>query len=289
MIKQLLSALAITATLASNAQQLLNSSFENFTNGNPDHWGSFDELFTSLGLTGTTLETQVSPGQSGNFAVQMKTQVIGGSGATPGLISSGPLTMSNFYGAPYAYNPTSFSFYYKFSPVSGDTATMEAIFTKWNTSTGSPDVLCDAMAFITASASSFTLKNIPLNYSMPGTPDTLMLIFSSGYNTSHANTTFIVDNVVMNMTVGLEDQGPVIYKNTAYPNPSSTDLTITAANEKASQVQIIDITGKIIATVPVNKQHSKIDVSAYESGLYFYRLLDEEHHVLHSSKFNVVK
>jgi hypothetical protein len=289
MIKQLLATLAITATLAANAQQLQNASFENFTNGNPNNWGSFDELFTSLGLTGTTLETQVSPGQLGNFAVQMKTQNVPGPGVTPGVISSGPMTMAAFYGAPYAFNPTSFSFYYKFSPVSGDTAVVEAVFTKWNTSTNSQDVLCDAMAFITASASSFTLKNVPLNYVMPGTPDTLTLMFGSGYNALHVNTTFIVDNVMMNMTVGLEDQAPVLYKNTAYPNPASTELTITAANEKASQVQIIDITGKIIATVPVSKQHSKVDVSTYESGLYFYRLLDGDNQVLHSSKFNVVK
>jgi hypothetical protein len=241
MIKQLLATLAITATLTTNAQQLPNASFENFTNGNPNSWGSFDELFTSLGVTGTTLETQVSPGQLGNFAVQMKTQNVPGPGVTPGVISSGSMTLSAFYGAPYAFNPTSFSFYYKFSPVSG------------------------------------------------GTPDTLMLVFGSAYNAAHVNTTFIVDNVAMSMTVGLEDQAPVLYKNTAYPNPASTELTIVTADEKASQVQIIDITGKIIATVPVSKQHSKVDVSGYESGLYFYRLLDENHQVLHSSKFNVVK
>src|ERR1700752_453564 len=132
MIKQLLSALALTTLLSVNAQQLQNSSFENWTNGNPNNWGSFDELLTALGLPGTTLETQVSPGQIGSSAVQLKSQSIGGPDPTPGLISSGPMTTSNLYGAPFATRPGSFSFYYKFSPVGGDTAVVSTTFTKWN-------------------------------------------------------------------------------------------------------------------------------------------------------------
>ena len=89
MIKQLLTAAAICVTAILPAQQLNNSGFENWTSGNPDSWGSFDQM---LGM-GTTLETQVSPGNSGASACQLQTQNVPFVGLLPGVIASGSITL----------------------------------------------------------------------------------------------------------------------------------------------------------------------------------------------------
>ena len=136
-IKKLLTISILSFSVFGTAQQLSNNGFENWTSGNPNNWGSFDEMLSGLGLPGTTLETQVSPGNSGTLACQLKTQTVVLIGQDlPGVINSAPITYSSqvdFGLSPYSGTPTDYTFYYKFSPVSGDTAATQVIFTKWNT------------------------------------------------------------------------------------------------------------------------------------------------------------
>ncbi len=58
---------------------------------------------------------------------------------------------------------------------------------------------------------------------------------------------------------------------TIYPNPANTYLQVRTS-EKEANIQIIDITGKVIKSVENNKTYQKIDISNLQNGVYFVKI-----------------
>jgi hypothetical protein len=64
----------------------------------------------------------------------------------------------------------------------------------------------------------------------------------------------------------------------AYLNASQTELTVNAKNfNGAATIQVADITGKVIQTLPVRKERDVIDVSALSTGIYILHYADGVH------------
>ena len=74
----------------------------------------------------------------------------------------------------------------------------------------------------------------------------------------------------------------------AYPNPTSDDLTISIEGEGVANVTVTDISGKIAATCSISLVNGKADfnVSALEVGMYIFNVVLENGK---TSQFNVVK
>ena len=91
---------------------------------------------------------------------------------------------------------------------------------------------------------------------------------SSGFNTitliRYLNTVF-----ANNQEIFEDEKLPTIY-----PNPVCSAISIK--NGKG-QIQITDITGRIIQTLSVNQDDISIDVSAYGKGIYFISFIDKNH------------
>lgn len=72
-----------------------------------------------------------------------------------------------------------------------------------------------------------------------------------------------------------------------YPNPASEVINFSIDYNKASSVQIMDITGRLIETVNFNMNNAQVDVRNYNSGVYLYQVLNNEGQVVKTGKVTV--
>ena len=73
---------------------------------------------------------------------------------------------------------------------------------------------------------------------------------------------------------------------TVYPNPASEDVFFNLGTVQADQIQIMDITGRVINTINVTSSIEMLDVRDYQSGVYFYSVI-KEGNLLTTEKFIV--
>ncbi len=57
-----------------------------------------------------------------------------------------------------------------------------------------------------------------------------------------------------------------------YPNPSSSIVTISAANVDSYKLSVTDITGKVVMTKSLNGIENTLDISSLSTGSYFFEL-----------------
>ena len=60
-------------------------------------------------------------------------------------------------------------------------------------------------------------------------------------------------------------------------------------NTNASSIQVMDITGKLVESVLVKGNDTKLDLSNYHNGIYLYQIKAEDGQLIKSGKFNVSK
>jgi hypothetical protein len=71
---------------------------------------------------------------------------------------------------------------------------------------------------------------------------------------------------------GTREESLPVSNSLVFPNPASSQVTFMLPQEQqASQLRIMDITGKLITELPASGE-TVLDVSAWKSGVYFYSL-----------------
>ncbi|HXB40611.1 MAG TPA: T9SS type A sorting domain-containing protein [Bacteroidia bacterium] len=298
MIKKLFSAALIACTIGTQAQQVLNPGFENWTGANPDNWGSFDQMLVGLGQPNPGGTTQTTTKNSGTYAVLLTSQTVAiAGGVVTGIVSTGPITLVGSSPAigrqAYAGQPTSYTFYYQYAPMGVDTGFSQVILTKWNTGLGRRDTLATGGVLIHGTVSAYTQQSVTINWRVALTnSDSIQLIFAStkhSTSTAVAGTKLYVDdvNMVMNSTNVQTLMADGSFN--AYPNPAVNTITITSTDENAKYAKVYDLTGRMINTYELSNKSAKVDLSAYENGMYIYVITDVNNTQLHTAKFNVAK
>lgn len=90
-------------------------------------------------------------------------------------------------------------------------------------------------------------------------------------------------------TVGLNELKASSNFN-VYPNPTKDVVTFATNVANNSEIAIMDITGKTIKTITFNTTKQAIDVSGFDSGIYFYTIRDRvSGKVLRNNKIIVTK
>lgn len=90
-------------------------------------------------------------------------------------------------GKPYTDKPLRFTGFYRYYPVAGDSALIEVLLTKYNTSLGKRDTVAITKNILKNEVSTYTAFDYSLNYLNPGlTPDTvtILCVSSAGINFS---------------------------------------------------------------------------------------------------------
>ena len=108
--------------------------------------------------------------------------------------------------------------------------------------------------------------------------------FTNGFGADVPNAVGI--KVMSSDGIGISEVNTV--NGSAYPNPTSDDLTISIEGEGVANVTVTDISGRIAATSVISLVNGKanFNVSALEVGMYIFNVVLENGK---TSQFNVVK
>ncbi len=222
------------------AQQIPNSGFETWTSGEPDHWKTSNQNIPLLGNIIMVTKELTDPEQglaSAKLTVVTKTIPLAGTFSIPGVLTLGKLnidilaqTASVTGGTPFAARPVKLAGYMKYLPVNNDFCSMGWGLTKWNN--GIRDTIGFGVISISATHNSWVYFEIPVNYLLPETPDTMnMLILNSNPldKVDHTGTMLWIDNLSFDYgTVGIED---VTFSKELkiYAKPDAHQLILSAA------------------------------------------------------------
>ncbi|MBN2663226.1 MAG: T9SS type A sorting domain-containing protein [Bacteroidales bacterium] len=129
---------------------------------------------------------------------------------------------------------------------------------------------CGVMLLVNDYNSDFTLADEEL---IPGTYTVTWVI--SDYAGNLAQCTF---NIIVNAYVGL--QTVTDFDVTVYPNPTTGIINIK--NATGYQINLTDVSGRILQSVNINADNSTIDLTEYANGMYFIQFIDND--VVHTVK-----
>ena len=251
---------------AQTLSQIANAGFETWALGTPTGWTTDNLPTIAVPITQSTTV------HSGSSAL---------SGAVVSFLTLGayPPTLTGVF--PISQRYATFSMWYRFAPVGGDSIVGLVIMYKAKAPIGS------ATFGISATVSSYTQFNVSVAYFASGTPDTChitMLITGSAasHDSVHLGSTMLLDDLAFSGTSGVERETSVptsfaLHQN--YPNPFNPATVIKYDLPVASHVslRVFNALGQEVATL-VNADENpglhdiRFDASGLPSGAYFYRL-----------------
>lgn len=270
-----------------------NAGFEDWagTPETPDGWGVIN--FSIPFVIDIVTAKKTTDKYSGTYAMELES-VSATLITLPGAASTGafnPLTFLTGGGFPFDQKPLVLKGWYKYQPSGGDTATITVMLTKWNTSSNTRDTLGGGLKFFRNAVSTYTQFTVPLLYNFLETPDTAAIaIYSSSLLNPVIGSKFFVDELEFYPVSGtsVNEIGAPKDETRTFPNPSSSSISIDLSKTKdAGTIIVFDILGKEIAKSSVNESGNKINVSGFNSGLYFFQIINKSNQVIDSGKFSV--
>jgi hypothetical protein len=171
---------------------------------------------------------------------------------------------------PIQSHPIDFSFYYKFYPVTNDTAyAFLTLLDSWLNPVGEAQVL------ISDSATTYTLASAPITYIGAGANAAKIRIeFGTNYaahgHVAGFGTRLLVDDVNFTTVTGIQSTNKTNDLDIA-PNPVQNELTIDIAGRNTTG--IYSLSGQKLATF---FDQSKIDVSGLTTGTYLIHITTPE-------------
>jgi hypothetical protein len=242
--------------------QIPNAGFENWTNGNPDGWTTYNGgSFMPI--------TQIFQAHSGNSA--LRGDVLNLNDGLPALMVGGT------QGFPINYRPASLTGYYKFSPAasSGDRLSVSVslyIGGVYGT------MVAGIAVGLSGTADIYTQFSIPFHYLLTDVPNSciiqIMIIGPSiGSYLPTIGSYYILDDLAFDGTTGVEaNQTDRSTEFKIYPNPSNTTLFMQGLVEN-TKLSIIDMQGKVVLNK--NVIDNQIDISTLTDGIYTIKFENE--------------
>lgn len=278
-----------------------NGGFENwstvYTLQEPDNWQTLN--FVSLNPPNplSAFKATGIDKHSGNYALKLKTVYFDNNpfpseiGDSTGAVFTGKITLSPFaykYGFPYTDRPEKLEFWSKYSPVGGDTAGALVILKKWN------GIESDTIAIggVNINATSgYSPFQVDLVYYSDELPDTAVIGFASSKIPliARLNSTLYVDDVIFTGWVGVNqyDKNAELVK--IFPNPASDNVNILSSMEASDNIQVSDVTGKIVGNYKIRNCEVNINTGAFAVGIYIYEIRNNANRMLCKGKFNVIR
>lgn len=267
-------------------QQLDNNGFETWNNmgtyEDPQAWGTLNVLT----LFGEPIQTEKdTDAHTGTYSAKVTSTTSAFLGGVFGLMYYSP--DGEVKGA-FAGRPTSMDFYYKYAGASSDQGSAQIRLTKWDTQNNvAVEVGSGIISLVDASA--FTLGTVDITYASTDTPDSIEIIFSATNIASPVEGSILnVDDVALNFVSNASvAKVPLEALNSVYPNPAKDNLYIKTNDNKATSIEITDLSGRTIDVMNI-KGTSIINIAHLNDGNYLYNLKDGNV-ILSRGKFSVVK
>lgn len=264
------------------------------------YWTTVNPVSKLSPLSPVTTYQETQDVHSGTSAVKLVT------GSFVGLIISGICATGYFdntvidpskalkQGIPFTERPTSFKGFYKFAPINNDSAAISIQFVKFNTQTQKPDTIGKAALVVYQSTANYVEFNLPINYSSPEKPDTMMIVFASSAGGNDfkgaVGTTLYIDDVSLDYETGINiPLMPEININIS-PNPVANFITLTSnQNLPHAIIKIYTLNGKLVLTQPLNTIKTAINTTHLANGSYLYQILSDTNNLINGGKFQVLK
>ncbi|WP_046245634.1 T9SS type A sorting domain-containing protein [Hymenobacter terrenus] len=291
--------ISLLAIAPTQAQTIPNGSFDNWQTRTtavlpgveaPTNWLTTDDIASSqlsqqLPFSiGTVIKTATA--RTGPFAAQLQTQNLGGD-SVPGLLLLGNSLKGGADipgGLPFTSRPTSLQFHYQLSGAQAvnDSAGVQVQLTRQVG--GNAVVIAEAVYFIPALASTYTLATVPLQYLSTLTPDSVSIGFGSGFaNNINSGTVFRIDDVSFTGTVTATRNTEVAAAISVSPNPSPDGryvLSTSQAGLLAAPLTVLDATGRVVRreTAPNGAALATraLDLSSLPLGMYTIQLFTNQ-------------
>lgn len=278
-----------------------NGGFENwstvYTLQEPDNWQTLN--FVSLNPPNplSAFKATGIDKHSGNYALKLKTVYFDNNpfpsdiGDSTGAIFTGKITLSPFaykYGFPYTDRPEKLEFWSKYSPVGGDTAGALVILKKWN------GIESDTIAIggVNINATNgYSPFQVDLIYYSDELPDTAIIGFAASKTplVARLNSTLYVDDVIFSGWVGVKESDKNAELVKIFPNPASDNVNILSSIEASDNIQVSDVTGKIVGRYKIRNSEANINTKAFAEGIYIYEIRNNTDRMLCKGKFYVVR
>lgn len=296
------------ATLAMNAQQpaLTNGNVETwtqFTGTNESYWepGSgttrtthflrtlnqlADEAFPLTGPVTCIRETSGSNVHGGSYSAKLESGLLGFF-FIPGFLGTGDLDIVNqtiYLGRQFDGRPEKFRGWYKYTPVSGDSAEFRVWFTRFDALNQQTVLVGEGSQKIKTAVSNYTQFDININYLDAGSPDTVVVFCtaSAGYNLANllsssgqAGSTLWADDLEFVYPASIGNNNLMNDKVQVYPTIAQDMINIhTTDLPENLKLRIYDMNGKEILTERMNGNHHVMQVSSLEAGSYIMLVQD---------------
>lgn len=299
MKKQLLGLLfLLTVSLTSGfAQGILNHGFESLNaDSSLSNWGNvyLNAIWVdsngvwhsdSIVVDGGWYYGPSTDAHSGNLALELRNSwnfstnegIAGAAGCDDDSVFSawGLLNLIPTYATVNApFHPSEFGFYYKYSPVHGDTA--YANLALWD-SIGNAVGNCQVL--LTEATSGYTYTSAPINYSIPGLASFYSLSFGAFYTDTPGlrqpgfGTRLLVDDVGFQFAVAA-DAGAVTSLQ-VYPNPGSGLVHVRSESAELVGYRIHDGLGRRCAAGGLRGNAAVVSLEGLGAGVYMLEVETE--------------
>lgn len=288
-----------------HAQDTLpNMNFENWTSYGG---GAYEEpsggvwttankavLLTSLIPVSTEKTTDA---YSGTYAAMMTTKM-----ASPpvSMLITGSLATGTFneletppnnmhLGMPFTGRPERFVGFYKYENNNGDSCDIYAILSYWDGS--ARQEIARAALRSTQTVTVYTKFNLPFNYTLPNTPDSISVVFASSAGgaqmVGNVGSTLYIDSTGFVYPSGIHEVSPDPLLVNCYPVPASNTLYFLLNKiVDDGMLLIFNEAGSTVKSLAVNSNNMVISLNNFASGKYYYQFT-EKNKIIHSGNFVV--
>jgi hypothetical protein len=281
--------------------QIPNNEFESWTlvgvSESPANYYTSNAAYRNVDLAAKTTHSSSAIKVAGcNSAYALRVQNVSATVVTPTdplpgfavLISS-----NNNVGIPMLSRPSALtgSFIFEQGLLNIDTACVLVTITKWNPISKSRETVGEGKFLVSSNVSLFSPFNIDIRYANSSMPDSAQIYIQSSISkVKCVNTSLTVDKLAF---IGSSVNGinNSMFNETisTYPNPTRDDINIKNIPQEASVIEILDFKGTELRSVEVTSDLMNISTENFQSGIYFYLLLNENGDVLYAGKFNVLE
>ena len=144
------------------------------------------------------------------------------------------------------------------------------------TVTSTSNVLClGESATITASgASSYTWNSSIISPSISVTPTMIATYSLAGSNAANGCSTFTYYTQSVDPCTGISIN-PAVGSILVYPNPNNGlfEVSVSTNNFSGIRVEVFSMIGQKLASMPLDSNHTTIDLRSYDNGVYFVRVI----------------
>lgn len=260
----------------------------------PTGWDIPDKIASDLGITDRNCNKETAVVHSGSFSTKLSTKSLDIGVAildVPGTITTGvisfdfvTLTPAVVGGAPITAAYDALGGYYQYAPSGSDTMNVIVLMLSGE------DTIGMGQYRDPATSGSYQSFNCPITYFVPGTPDQMQITITSsgGFTSLVPGSVLYVDDLEVTGGINVEDfEGYGISRN-IYPNPASEYININNPANNDVTMEVYNMNGQKVDVVTLSPEMNSVNLAAYASGIYTFRLIDNGT-VVYSNKFVVRK